>query len=108
TYWLWADSWTEERSGNDRSSQGRKFVNYTMRVSLMADVDTVHVDPSAFDDLTNAVIAKFRVIPINNLELTDPVTGEVSQLLRFGEDFKVQNPLPYARADQGIWRYESR
>lgn len=108
TYWLWADSWREERAGNSRSPEGRKAVTYRMRISLMADVDVDHMDPSAFDDLTNKVISIVRTIPIDSVNLTDPTTGEQSQLLRFGEDFDVQNPQPFARSDQGIWRYESR
>lgn len=114
TYWIWPDSINETRLGGNRAASlaqismatGKKWRDYTLRISIMADLSTQTTDESGFDDLVDLVLAHLRSMPVNVL-ITDAATGEQSTFYNIGESFRVRMPKPYPRSDQGIWRYEA-
>jgi hypothetical protein len=94
--WIWAGTVAEKRLGGPRvGGVGTKQDTYTIQLAPLWNFDPSNSDPSQFDDLLNALLVALRTMTIPQ-RLTDATTGAVSDLIKIGEDLRVECPPPAA------------
>lgn len=106
--YVWGGTFRERRQTAPR---GQAF----KRVDYQLDVWVIHAedpsDPNAdqmFPTTVDAIMKALRETSPMPLDITDPTTGEISQVLMIGEDFEVEYAPVRSLADNRYVQYAVR
>lgn len=100
--YIWGAQFDEKRQTAGRGKGGAKEVKYDLHIWIYASdaADSPDAD-SSLPLLIGAVMNKLRTMQMVQT-LTDPDTGETSQMLEIGENIKTSYGAPRATADQRL------
>lgn len=115
--YVWGSTEDEARLASPRvpisgeiTQAGWKEANHLLDIWLVwfsdedSDSDSLDI---AFPAVVDAVAAILRKSP-DPVQVTDPATGQDSQLADVGEQMSIDMYPPRATADQRVWRYDAR